>query len=148
VQALVEIPIRIGLRRSRLLSWLLVVLHVLAAGSLFLTPWPAVVSYSLLPPVVLSAWRTLQPSTIVGLRLAENGELGFLSPDGDLRSVTVQPDSAVFSWLIVLRVREFGQGRLHSLVLLRDSMSVEQFRLLRVWLRWLANPQAHVADGV
>ena len=98
--------------------------------------------------LALEAWRTLQPSTIVGLRLAENGELGFLSPDGDLRSVTVQPDSAVFSWLIVLRVREFGQGRLHSLVLLRDSMSVEQFRLLRVWLRWLANPQAHVADGV
>jgi hypothetical protein len=73
----VEIPIRIGLRRSRLLSWLLVVLHVLAAGSLFLTPWPAVVSYSLLPPVVLSAWRTLQPSTIVGLRLVRTVNSGF-----------------------------------------------------------------------
>ena len=143
-----EIPIQIGLRRSHLLSWLLVLLHVLAAGSLFLAPWPAVARYALMALVVLSAWHTLQPPTIVGLRLGENGEFGFLSPGGDFLPVTVQPDSAVFSWLIVLRVRDVGQGRLHSLVLLRDSMSVKQFRLLRVWLRWLANPQAHVADGV
>nr|WP_287632348.1 protein YgfX [Accumulibacter sp.] len=98
--------------------------------------------------VVLSAWRTLQPSTIVGLRLGENGELWFLSPGGDFVSVTVQPDAAVFSWLIVLRVREVGQGRLRSLALLRDSMPAEQFRLLRLWLRWLANPGGRAADGV
>ncbi|MCU0812571.1 MAG: hypothetical protein MUE59_16370 [Thiobacillaceae bacterium] len=143
-----EIPLHIGLRRSHLLSWLLVLLHVLAAGSLFLAPWPAVLRYALMALVVLSAWHTLQPSTIVGLRLGENGELGFLSPDGDFQPVTVQPDSAVFSWLIVLRVREAGQGRLHSLALLLDSMPAEQFRLLRLWLRWRANPQALVADGV
>ena len=143
-----EIPIRIGLRRSRLLSWLLVVLHVLAAGSLFLAPWPAVARYSLMALVVLSAWHTLQPPTIVGLRLGENGEFGFLSPGGDFLPVTVQPDSAVFSWLIVLRVRKVGQCRVHSLALFRDSMAAEQFRLLRLWLRWLANPGRRAADGV
>jgi len=144
----VNIPVHIGLRRSHLLSWLLVLLHILAAGSLCLAPWPAVARYPLMALVVLSAWRTLQPSTIVGLRLGENGELWFLSPGGDFVSVTVQPDAAVFSWLIVLRVREVGQGRLRSLALLRDSMPAEQFRLLRLWLRWLANPGGRAADGV
>lgn len=143
-----EIPIHIGLRRSHLLSWLLVLLHVLAAGSLFLAPWPAVARYSLMALVVLSAWHTLQPPTIVGLRLGENGEFGFLSPGGDFLPVTVQPDSAVFSWLIVLRVREVGQCRVYSLALFRDSMAAEQFRLLRLWLRWLANPGRRAADGV
>jgi toxin CptA len=144
----VDVPGHIGLRRSHLLSWLLVLLHILSAGSLFLAPWPAVARYSLLALVVLSAWHTLQPSTIVGLRLGENGELWFLSPGGDFVPVRVQPDSAVFSWLIVLRVWEVDQGRLRSLALLRDSMPAEQFRLLRVWLRWRANPGDHAADGV
>jgi hypothetical protein len=39
--------------------------------------------------------------------------------------------------LIVLRVRD-DQARRRSLTLLPDSLSADQFRLLRMWLRWRA----------
>jgi hypothetical protein len=38
------------------------------------------------------------------------------------------------SFLVVLLYRQ--QGRLHSMTLLGDSISEEDFRQLRLWLRW------------
>ncbi len=135
-----QFPIQIELRRSRLLAFLTVALHVLAIGCLLLLPWPALARGMLVLIVALSAWHALRPSPVGGLRLGEGGELAILRADSEPVAAVVQPDTAVFSWLVVLRVRNERDDRLDSLVLLPDSMSAEQFRLLRLWLRWLASP--------
>jgi hypothetical protein len=140
-------PLHVDLRRSRCLSFLMVLLHAVAGGCLWVLPWPLAARCGLLATVGLSAWQALRPSTIVGLRLGEGGELALLGAAGEPVSVTVQADSTVFSQLIVLRVRDEEHGRLRSLVLLPDSMRAEHFRLLRLWLRWLAIPGGPAANG-
>ena len=144
-----QFPIQIELRRSRLLAFLTVALHVLAIACLWLLPWPVLARGVLVLIVALSAWHSLRPSPVAGLRLGERGELWILRSGSEPAAAAVQPDSAVFSWLVVLRVRGERDGRLRSLVLLPDSMSAEQFRLLRLWLRWLASPSGgQSVDGV
>ena len=143
-----QFPITIELRRSRLLSFLTVLLHALAAGCLWVLPWPEEARLLLLI-VALSLAHALRPSTIVGLRLCERGELTLLFAAGDVIFGSVQADTAVFIQLIVLRVRDDeNAGRLSSLVLLTDSMPPEQFRLLRLWLRWRVNPGDSAVGGV
>jgi toxin CptA len=132
----VQFPIQIELRRSRLLWCLTFLLHVVAAGCLLALPWPPEPRYLLLVLLALSAWQALRPSTIVGLRLGERGDLLLLFAGGDALSVAVQPDTVVFRQLLVLRVREDDRRRPRSLALLPDSLSAEQFRQLRLWLRW------------
>ncbi|MDP1636163.1 MAG: hypothetical protein Q8L69_15965, partial [Gallionellaceae bacterium] len=46
----------------------------------------------------------------------------------------VHPHTLVLSFLVVLLYRE--HGRLCSLTLLPDSSTAEDFRQLRLWLRW------------
>jgi len=61
--------------------------------------------------------------------------------------MVVQPDTTVFSRLIVLRLRD-DQGRLRSLAILPDSLPPEQFRVLCLWLRWLVNPGDQTGSAV
>jgi len=67
-----------------------------------------------------------------------------LSAVGDALSVSIASGTVVFSQLVVLRVRKNEQRRPMTLVLLPDSMSAEQFRVLRLWLRWRAEPKGRV----
>ncbi len=143
-----QFPLHIDLRHSRRLSFLIVLLHAVAGGCLWVLPWHLAARGVLLAMVGWSAWQALRPSSVVGLRLTEGGELALLSAVDEPVYVAVQADSTVFSELIVLRVRDEEHGRLSSLVLLPDSMRAEHFRLLRLWLRWLANPEGPPADDV
>ncbi|MEF8734418.1 MAG: protein YgfX [Candidatus Accumulibacter meliphilus] len=132
-----QFPIDIALCRSRLLFVLTALLHALAAACLFVLPWPLSIRLLLLAIVALSLWLQIwRPSRVVGLRLAASGELSCHFANGDQVFVRVQPDTVVFSQFLVLRVRAGESGRLETLALFPDSMSTEQFRLLRLWLRW------------
>ncbi len=143
-----QFPIAIALRRSRLLRVLTVVLHGLAAASLFVLPWPLSIRCLLLAILAVSLWRQIfRTSRVVGLCLAASGELSCQLASGEQVFVRVQPDSVVFSQLLVLRVRDGESGRLETLALLPDSMPSEQFRVLRLWLRWRADFSDQRAGG-
>lgn len=131
-----QFPIHIGLRRSRLLVVSLLLFHAMAAACIVALPWTWVWRSLLLAAIGVSAWHALQATEINGLRLAEHGELACLFADRERIAAVVLPDSTVFNQLIVLRMRIGDARRVVSLVLLPDSMSAEQFRLLRLWLRW------------
>ncbi|WP_291985396.1 protein YgfX [Candidatus Accumulibacter sp. ACC007] len=142
-------PMHIALRRSRLLFVLNLVLHALATASVLLMPWPPSVRFLLLAPLALSLWQQAwRPSRVIGLSLAESGELTCGFANGEQISVRVQPDTVVFSRLVVLRVRDSGTARLDTLVLLPDSMPGEQFRVLRLWLRWRVDASGQLEGGV
>lgn len=56
---------------------------------------------------------------------------------GDGERLELLPGAVVFSWLVVMRVRDEG-GRSRSQVVLADSLAPGEFRMLRIWLRWQA----------
>jgi len=143
----VRLPIRIALRSSRLLIGLLAGLHVLAAVSVIILPWAMWLRAALLAGVVISLWRSLPPAPVNGLRLGERGQLTLLYPQAELLPVRVCPDTTVFSQLIVLRVREDESNRVLSYPLLPDSMSSEEFRRLRLWLRWQISDEVPTDGG-
>lgn len=145
---MMQFPLRIELRRSRRLALLIVLLHLLAAGCVGVLPWPVAARCLLVGIIGVSAWQALRPSGIIGLRLDERGELALVRPTGEPLFVSVLADSSVFTQLVVLRVRDEEDGRRRSLVLLPDSMPAEEFRLLRLWLRWLTEPRDQAAGGV
>ena len=140
-----QFPIVIGLHRSILLVILLVLVHAVAAGCLVVLPssWP--LRCLLLLAVGCSLVCALRSPRIVGLRLAARDRLECLLAGGDRLAAKVLDDSAVFSLLIVLRLRIGEETRVSSLVLLPDQLSTEQFRALRLWLRWHAEPKS--GDG-
>ena len=136
-----QVPISIELRRSRLLLVLLILAHSLAAGCVLMLPWPALLRAILLLVSGVSLGYTLRPSRITDLRLCAPDRVDCLLSDGSRLPLDVQPESTAFSQLIVLRLRLGESKRVSSLVLLPDQMSAERFRLLRLWLRWRAEPK-------
>jgi hypothetical protein len=132
-------PVFIALRRSRRLAGLLCVMHGAAAGVVFgVLPWPLALRFALLAALAVSLWRALRAPGVASLRLYADGGLDCVFIDGAVRPARPRPDTAVFFWLVVLRLEIEDEKRVLSLPLLPDSMRREQFRLLRLWLRWSA----------
>lgn len=131
-----QFPIHIALHRSRLLVVLLLLLHALAASSVIGLPWAWPVRCSLLFLLGLSLWNSLRAPKILGLRLSADGRLVCRLADGEPAEALLLPDSAAFSRLIVLRLRTGDARSVTSLALFPDSMPADQFRVLRLWLRW------------
>ena len=136
-----QFPLVIELRRSRLRVFLLVLSHGTAVVACWLLPWPLAWRGVVLLLVALSLLRALRPERIVGLRLAAPDRLACRLADGRLVGATVQAESSVFTRLIVLRLRldeEGRPGRPCALVIVPDQLEAQQFRRLRVCLRWRA----------
>jgi hypothetical protein len=137
----VQFPLAIGLHRSSFLILLLVLLHSLAAACLIALPWSLALRGVLLVLVGLSLGNALRRPRIIGLRLCARDRLDCLLADGNHVTAKALPDCTVFARLIVLRLRIGEEARVNSLTLFPDQMSAEQFRLLRLWLRWHAEPK-------
>ena len=135
----VQFPVSIELHRSRFLSFLLVLSHALAFACVFVLPWPW--RLPLLALIGVSFWRAWRPSLFRVLCLCGADRLDCCLLDGSRAALEVQADSTVFRLLIVLRLRIGDEKRISSLTLLPDQMSGEQFRALRLWLRWHAEPK-------
>jgi hypothetical protein len=63
-----------------------------------------------------------------------DGSIEIVGADGTASEAVVHPHTLVLSFLVVLLYR--CQGRLRALTLLGDSLAEEDFRQLRLWLRW------------
>jgi hypothetical protein len=132
----VRFPVLIGLRRSLYRTGALCAMHGAAAGAFFVLPWPLPLRIAAFAVLAASLRHSLRPPRVASLRLHENGALECVLPDGTELPAAPLPDSTVFSWLVVLRLKVDGRKRAISLPLFPDHMSREEFRLLRLWLRW------------
>ena len=142
-----QFPVSIELQRSRRFFVLLLLFHCLAAACVIALPWSWLVRLLVLALIVWSLQQTLLPSRIVGLRLSGRDGLDCLLT-GDLRMpAIVLSDSTVFSQLIVLRLRIGEEERISQIILLSDQMSGEKFRILRLWLRWHAEPEPEASEA-
>ena len=142
-----QFPVFIKLHRSYRFAALLFLFHTLAACSVVVVPLSWLVRMSLLALVGLSLWQVLRPSRIVGLSISSRDGLHCLLADDQHIPATVLADSAVFGQLIVLRLRIGDEKRTSNVTLMSDHMSVKEFRILRLWLRWHTQPEPLESEG-
>lgn len=135
-----QLPITIALHRSFRLGAALLSAHLLAMVVVALPGWPSEIVLFLLVGAgasMLVSWHQWQ-LRIGCLRLYHDGQIecrlvgreSFVSAEL-LRGTTIHP------WLTVLRL-ETAEGRI-VVTILPDSMVAEDFRRLRLWMRWRAD---------
>ncbi len=103
-----------------------------------LPAWLAAVLLVLVGASLARMRRRFPPASLV---LGGDGKLEIVGADGTASEVALHPHTLVLSFMVVLLYRQ--AGRLRAMTLLGDSLADEDFRQLRLWLRWrstAANP--------
>jgi len=134
-------PLSVSIRPSRRLLLIQSAAHVAAAASVLAATLPAWLAALLLLLVGASLARLRATPPVAMLILRGDGRLETVGADGTATEAVVQPHTFVLSFLVVLLYRQEGRSR--ALTLLADSLAAEDFRQLRLWLRWrstAANP--------
>ncbi|MDR2507113.1 MAG: hypothetical protein LBD67_03830 [Candidatus Accumulibacter sp.] len=127
----------IGIRPSRRLSVLLILLHSLAAASVVSLPWPVWIRVLLIALAGFSAFRSIRAFSVTELVFSPGKKrLSVRTSDGKRRDVSVMDGSTFFPRLIVLKLKFDDDGAVDYLTLLPDQMRTEDFRRLNLWLRW------------
>ena len=133
----------IAVGRSRRLAGLLAGMHAFAAALFWLAPLPHGLAALLMPVLLGSAWhtlwrdgfRTLQHS-LIGLRLDADCRCEFQTRTGAWHEAALLGSSFVAPYLTVLNLKPAGGRLVKHLVILPDAVNAEDFRRLRVWLKW------------
>lgn len=139
--------LRVRLQPSRQLGLLLCGGH---AGAVALSwaasiPWWASLAVSL--AVLASLAFCLRahalrngPRAVVGVELRLDGSGAIQDRRGHWREVGVLGSTFVSPLLTVLNLRLSGAGGRRSLIVTPDALGADEFRRLRVWLRWRGMP--------
>jgi hypothetical protein len=131
--------ISVELRPSRRLLLAMTGAHLAAGLVLSLAFEPGLlVICGLLAVAASLAWlviRGLRQVQAQSLEIVADGTCLVRRRDG-LRQWKLRVDSTVLPWLVILRLADPGERRTGSLVLCPDSMAHDDWRRLRVFLRW------------
>lgn len=135
-----QLPLTLTLRRSRQLDILLLTMHASALAGAGLAALPLWLRVLLAAAITASAWhqmwRLSGPRRICRLTLRADGLLDLERSSGLGGEAAVLAQSTVMSWLTVLLLRR--DGRREALAILADALGPDDFRALRLWLRWRA----------
>lgn len=113
-------------------------LHLLAGGAVLLADLHVAVQLTVLAALGASLVGAMREREVVDLHGRRDGSLAVRSGD-DWVEARLLPDSTVLPWLVVLRYRLPDARGPGARVVLPDSLPADDFRHLRVWLRWRAN---------
>ena len=124
---------------SRYLGAYLALIHSCVFASLWFYPFPALIKGLL---AVLLLWHgcySLRRYNSAGhrwwiTRLQTRGDCLYAWHNNQAVSVSVE-QATLWSWLIVVNLRQLESGRQVTVVFFPDSADREQQRQLRVWLR-------------
>lgn len=128
--------ILLTVRPSRHVAAAVAVVYLLACGAVVDAglPWPW--RAALLLAIVASSSAVLGSGRASGV-LRCQGKGGVAQWQGeDWVTVEVLPETVVLPWLVVLRYRVVGRRRATTLVIARGELAADDFRRLKVWLRW------------
>ena len=135
--------LRLAIRRSRALAWLLLSVHGIALWLVFTLdlPWWGnvlailAIGSSAVHACALHAWQRMNAS-IIAIELADDCSIKIQRRSGEWSDAELQPSTFVSPWLTVLNLRNDGFRRLSHVIILPGRVDAEIFRRLRVWLRW------------
>jgi len=136
--------IQFDLKPSLKLAGLLVVAHALALGAAWvaLSGWPQVlVGLGVLLSGAGCLAEVMQRSAraAMSLDLREDGRASWRDRNGEWHEGCLGSDHFVSTAFVVLGLDQAGRSR-KWLVIMGDSVLHEDFRRLRVWLRWRREP--------
>ncbi len=123
-----------SLKPSRRLLLIQSLAHLVATGAVLAASLPAWMTVVLLLLAGASLARVRRPPAVASVIMGGDGSIEIVGADGTASEAVVHPHTLVLSFLVVLLYRR--QGRLRALTLLGDSLAEEDFRQLRLWLRW------------
>lgn len=142
-------PLHIIFKPSTFFSVLITILSVAASGILILLAWTWQIKLLLvmmilgsLAYVILERGLLLMPWSVIALDINVKNELMLMRRDGVLmQDLLVCPDSVVTTYLTIIRYQPKDAKLLQRLfsfylVIFPDAVDAENFRRLRVWLRW------------
>lgn len=136
-----QLPITIGLHRSRLLDSLVFLSALLASLVVIAFPQAMVMQGAMLLAVWYCAahtWRRLSPQC-AAIHLERTGNLSVaLAGMEEFSMAELMPSAIVHPWLTIARLKTDG-GRVCVLIATIDNLETEDFRRLRVFLRWQAD---------
>lgn len=136
-----QLPIIIGLHRSRLIDLFVGICAGLASLAVVCFPVSFLLQGALLSGVwgiALLAWRQCSPK-LSAIRLELDGQVSIqLSGESEFLLAELLPGAHVHPWLTIFRLKT-GTGDTLPLVVASDSLCPEDFRRLRVFLRWRAD---------
>lgn len=138
-----HLPHRLEFRSSQRLAIALAALCLAALASLIPLHIPVWAKLMLAAAIGLSVGFSIRRhalllavTSIRELFLKADGSVEGLRTDGKRFDARVSGHSTVLSWLIVVLLELPGSRRLYPLVILPDSLPLEDSRILRAWLRW------------
>ncbi len=131
---------------SRYLAAILLAGHVSVAAVLLVVDlsllWKSAALVFLLVSLAYElrmAWR-VGANAVTGFRVSIDGTPGIFTRRDGWRDCEVLGSTYVTAFLTVVNLRASGGRRIRSVVILPDCMVADDYRRLRVWLRW--RPQA------
>ena len=142
-----QFPIVIGLRRSHFMDGAVLVVAIIGVMASAVVPWSPLVSFILgIATVIVALFvaGVLTPRIRV-LRIDHDGRIACqLIGKPEFFPVRLLPGATVHPWLTVLRLAR--ERDVYRLVIAPDSAVPEEFRRLRVWLRWRAEVSGGAGD--
>jgi toxin CptA len=137
----VQLPITIGLRRSRFLDVFIALSALLASGAVLAFSRSTLIQATILSSTFLLGALALRRMRlpILAVRLEQSGDISlWLTADNEFHAAEILPGATVHPWLTVLRLKTDNELP-QMLIVTVDSLNALDFRRLRVFLRWRAN---------
>ena len=139
---------KITLRPSRILTAILVLAHGAAIAMVALAGMPfwleLIAIAALVASLVFDVRQTAllrAPDAVITLEIASDDKLSIQTRRSEWIECEVLGSTYVTSFLTILNLKGIDSGRNTRAVILPDSLDAEDFRKLRVWLRWKRGPQ-------
>ncbi len=138
--------LKIKLRPSWLLAGVLTLAHGGAVAVMWcidVRPWFAASASIILLVHLVVVLRArallLTAGAVVALEVSSDNVLSVQTRETDWREFEVLGTTFVMPCLTILNLRPHAGGPVQRVVILPDSLHMEDFRKLRVWLRWKEN---------
>ncbi|MBI4192024.1 MAG: hypothetical protein HY525_15970 [Betaproteobacteria bacterium] len=135
--------LKITLRASWMLAAILAAAHGAAIAMVIavdMPPWLKLIALAALAlDLLFYARRTallLTPESVAAIEISSDNVLSIQTRRGGWTECEVLGSTYVSSFLTVLNLRRLDNRNRKSVAILPDAIDAEDFRKLRVWLRW------------
>ncbi len=135
--------LRLDFSPSYRLAGVLTLAHGMGLFSLWVTDWPLALKIVVAMLVCASGAFYVRrdallqaPRSLTSLLLKSDGGTEATQRDGTTLTGRQLPGNFVYPWFTVIAWLPDGARFSRTVAVLSDSLAAEQFRELRVWLRW------------